>query len=648
MFCNKCGYKLGEGDNFCPKCGAKRTVLDEAAKVVEIPGNPKAAEPAGKKKIKLPEIKKPEISLPKIKLNKKTIIAAAAALLAVVILILALGGKKMSDDYSYSFTDFSRFVAQDAEASQRLGRGFNDFMADQFGMHWLSLQYHYCDMGYFIELVDRYIESCLVPEGFKLMDKGWESSKYAEPGYEKKYVYTLKYAGGGLENPDGRWHMKITVSMFNNEVVGKDYTSLGFEYSTGLTRKVDIINEFTGPERYFEENGGPGFRAVDEESVDGIIRRDYVLENVKQSELVQQDIEDYIWNGLGREGFWLANKHSDSGGRACSWLLMASYARGVESHVFERDYFPEQKIAYSMEIYLFYNEAMERYELELNYIPRLDIQDNDISHSYEPTPAPTPEPTPAPTPRRIQSPNQTAESDSGSGEKKGGALQDLIDKYTPEATAKPDAVTSATEIIREGEEEHVSLGIDMPDLNAYLGYPMKVELFDELKNYVHICYDEELSYSELADYLDVLVEDYDFTPAIEDRSRGIYAFDYFEQKIWTLYPGYGYKDEDDVAFMIVSDGGVTHVYYSVDFDYGGSARVGSGGTKLEELVEKYSGNGSAAATPAPAPTAEPGSDSSGCDYCGGDGRVNKQRIEPGKNGRSEIVRWTEDCIYCGI
>ena len=63
MFCNKCGYKLGEGDNFCPKCGAKRTVLEDSAGEV-----PQKSE---KEKIKLPEIKKPEISLPKIKLNKK-------------------------------------------------------------------------------------------------------------------------------------------------------------------------------------------------------------------------------------------------------------------------------------------------------------------------------------------------------------------------------------------------------------------------------------------------------------------------------------------------------------------------------------------------------------------------------------------------
>lgn len=145
-----------------------------------------------------------------------------------------------------------------------------------------------------------------------------------------------------------------------------------------------------------------------------------------------------------------------------------------------------------------------------------------------------------------------------------GVLQDLIDKYNGADSC--DSVSSASQK-PNFNEEHVSLGIKIPALDSFLGRRLDVYLYDVLKNYVHICYDSYVGESELEDYMELLEDEYDFELAIYDWSRGIYGYDYFEEPIWTLYPGYGYKDEDDVAFMIVHDGDYTHVYYSIDFDY---------------------------------------------------------------------------------
>lgn len=146
-------------------------------------------------------------------------------------------------------------------------------------------------------------------------------------------------------------------------------------------------------------------------------------------------------------------------------------------------------------------------------------------------------------------------------------LSDLIEKYSGIGSGDTDSVSSATKKPDYNNEEHVSLGIKIPALDSFLGRKLDVYLYDVLKNYVHICYDSYIGESELDEYMELLEDDYDFELAIYDWSRGIYAYDYFEEPIWTLYPGYGYKDEDDVAFMIVHDDDFTHVYYSIDFDY---------------------------------------------------------------------------------
>ena len=130
-----------------------------------------------------------------------------------------------------------------------------------------------------------------------------------------------------------------------------------------------------------------------------------------------------------------------------------------------------------------------------------------------------------------------------------------------------DAVSAASKGGSGGKKEHVSLGIEIPDLNAFCRYELELYYMDTLENYVHVCYEDEPSAYELKSYMAVLEDDYGFELDILDKSRGIYGFDYFEERIWTLYPGYGFKDENDVAFLIVSDDGYTHVYYSIDFDY---------------------------------------------------------------------------------
>ena len=144
-------------------------------------------------------------------------------------------------------------------------------------------------------------------------------------------------------------------------------------------------------------------------------------------------------------------------------------------------------------------------------------------------------------------------------------ISELV-KQLDAANNKTDAVSSATGK-PAANTEHVSLGIKIPSLDSFLGRRLDIYLYDVLKNYVHICYEDRVYEDELEDYMDLLEDDYDFQLAIYDWTRGIYAYNYYEEDIWTLYPGYGYKDEDDVAFMIVHDGDYTHVYYSIDFDY---------------------------------------------------------------------------------
>ena len=113
----------------------------------------------------------------------------------------------------------------------------------------------------------------------------------------------------------------------------------------------------------------------------------------------------------------------------------------------------------------------------------------------------------------------------------------------------------------------MSLAIPVCALDSFCGRDLDIGYYDELENYVHICYEGYVSDRELKEYMELLEDDYGFELDIMDKSRGIYGFDYFEERIWTLYPGYGFKDENDVAFLIVHDDDITHVYYSVDFDY---------------------------------------------------------------------------------
>ena len=147
-----------------------------------------------------------------------------------------------------------------------------------------------------------------------------------------------------------------------------------------------------------------------------------------------------------------------------------------------------------------------------------------------------------------------------------GVLDQLIKQMEQSKTGQTDATTSASQK-PAGKQEHISLGIKIPSLESFCGRELNVAFYDELENYTHIIYDSYVSEDELDEYMEHLEDEYDFRLAIYDWKRGIYGYDYFEADVWTMYPGYGYKDEDDVAFMIVSDGDNTHVYHSIDFDY---------------------------------------------------------------------------------
>ena len=553
------------------------------------------------------------------------------SLILCAALMLSMGGTAFAEA-EHCFTGIEKYCLE--EKDQQAFKLYEDDSTDS--IYDITYKADFASMNKLLEFTKAYIEEKLASEGFEQVDT------MEMKDMKVFYLDTdMDVKRAGKSNRGIGFDLMISVVNYSGSLRLRLYYS--HELKMLLPGDEEQSDAIKGFGKYCAEVEGEGVMEVIYDST----RSDsyytiYSTDSLEREEVLAL-IESYIEDELVPKGI--------------GWVYTAPYTEetvtfGLDSPLVNSDAI--------FDFSLWNNDHPDEGTISVTMTLPLEHELDEPGYYQNVKPkAPQPSASPEPTPEPTLKPQATSAPSSGGK----GALAKMVEEYektfaaspTPAAGRDTDAVSSASVAKYEVNGEHISLEIPLPDLNDCCGGRLDIELYDKLKNYVHICYDGELREDELKDYIELLVDDYDFVPAIEDEARGIYAFDYYEEEIWTLYPGYGYSDEDDVAVMIVSDGGVTHMYYSVDFDYGSTAKPGSGGTKLEDLVRKYSGNGSIASnntpkpSPTPAPTAKPkSSDSSRCDHCGGDGRVDKQRIEPGRNGKSEIVRWTEDCIYCGI
>lgn len=309
--------------------------------------------------------------------------------IALLLTLAGCGGE--SSSYSYQFTDFYAFLQQDSEAMERLGQPYGyEFDFEELGMRdrmrcWYL---HDRDVDYCISLVDRYVTECLEPEGFKLKSSSWEQEKYSSDGYDQRYEYVLDYKGGGLEKvestSDKKGELLIFVSLEFEPSVQREYVVVQLRYTPGLSSSMPEMEPgFTGPEKYFEEKGGPQFVGVSREIRNGIICRSYVCPAEDSLEQIQSSVEQYIFDGLGRQGMHVTELYSAYADTA---RVYAFDCRGAEENFkSERSIVPEDAFGMNAELYLFYNQADQCYELELSYDSALKMDDKDISHSYEPT-----------------------------------------------------------------------------------------------------------------------------------------------------------------------------------------------------------------------------------------------------------------------
>lgn len=107
--------------------------------------------------------------------------------------------------------------------------------------------------------------------------------------------------------------------------------------------------------------------------------------------------------------------------------------------------------------------------------------------------------------------------------------------------------------------------IKLPEPDCFFDDALEVYYYDELEDYIHICYDSELSQTLLDEYMELLEDDYGMELYIQDYEQNVYGFEYSEGCVETFYPGYGFKDRYEVAVLICSADGYTHAYCSTDF-----------------------------------------------------------------------------------